>query len=124
MNTHRAVSLLLRTGVAFAFLFPALNAFFDPYSWIGYFPSFFEGILSDTVLLHLFGILEIIIGLWILSGRRIFIPSLLATLLLGVIVLFNLGDFQVLFRDLSIMTMALALTLLNRPHIKNDTLNT
>ncbi len=118
MNTARAVHLLLRIGVAFAFLFPALNAFFDPYFWIGYFPSFLEEILPDTILLHLFGVLQIILGLWILSGRRIFIPSLVVTVLLGLIVLFNLGDFQTLFRDLSIMTMALALTLLNRPSPK------
>lgn len=120
MNTARAVNLLLRIGVAFAFLFPALNAFFDPYSWIGYFPSFLEELIPDTILLHLFGVFQIVIGFWILSGRRIFIPSLIATVLLGLIVLFNLGDFQELFRDLSIMATALALTLLNRPSLKSE----
>lgn len=115
MNTTRAVNLLLRTGVAFAFLFPALNAFFDPYSWIGYFPTFLTGTFPDTILLHLFGLVEIVIGLWILSGRKIFIPSLVATGMLALIVLLNLSDFQVLFRDVSIMVMAFALTLLNRP---------
>lgn len=36
MNTARAVNLLLRIGVAFAFIFAALNALFNPYAWIGY----------------------------------------------------------------------------------------
>jgi uncharacterized membrane protein YphA (DoxX/SURF4 family) len=116
MNTERAISLLLRLGVAFAFLFPALNAFLDPYAWIGYFPPFLMGILPDELLLHGFGILEILLALWILSGRRIFIPSLVATVMLFAIVLFNLRDFQVLFRDIPIAFMALILTLQHRPH--------
>lgn len=111
----RSATLLLRLGVAFAFLFPPVNAFLDPYSWIGYFPSFLRDIVPDMVLLHTFGLLEVVIGLWILSGKRIFIPSVAATALLVLIVLFNIGDFQVLFRDLSIAAMALALAVLNRP---------
>ncbi|HYD93443.1 MAG TPA: hypothetical protein VEB18_03265 [Candidatus Paceibacterota bacterium] len=111
----RTAQLLLRLGVAFAFLFPPVNALIDPYSWIGYFPTFMRGMMPEMVLLHLFGIIEIIIGLWLIWGKRIFIPSVAATVLLVLIVIFNLGDFQVLFRDLSIAAMALALAVLNRP---------
>lgn len=116
MNTTRITSLLLRVAVAFALLFPALNAFFDPYAWIGYFPSFLTGIVPDLVLLHTFGVIEIILALWILSGQRIFIPSLLVTVLLVAIVLVNAPDFQVLFRDVPIALSALVLVILNRPH--------
>ena len=118
MNTARAIDLLLRSGVAFAFLFPALNAILDPYAWVGYFPPFMLGVLPDTLLLHVFGVVQIIIGLWILSGKRIFIPSMVATGILLLIVLFNLPDFQVLFRDLVIAGMSFALTLSHRPHPK------
>lgn len=107
--------LLLRLGVALAFLYPPINAFIDPYSWVGYFPLFVKDVAPEMVLLHVFGIVEIAIGLWILSGKRIFLPSLAATVILLVIVLFNVGDFQVLFRDVSIAAMALALAVLNRP---------
>lgn len=116
MNTSRAVDLLLRIGVAFAFLFPPLNAFLDPYAWIGYFPPFLTGILPDMLALHVFGIVEIVLGLWILSGKHIYIPSLIATGLLFLIVVFNLSDFQVLFRDIPIALTALALALAHRPH--------
>lgn len=115
MNTARTISLVLRIGVAFAFLFPALNAFFDPYAWIGYFPAFLTGFLPDLVLLHTFGVIEIVLALWILSGQRIFIPSLLATALLIAIVVMNAPDFQVLFRDVPIALMSLLLAILNRP---------
>ena len=103
---------MLRLGVAFAFLYPPISAFFDPYSWIGFFPSFVRAIpVDEMILLHAFGVVEVIIGLWILSGRRIFIPSALAFLALLAIVIFNAAQFEILFRDLSIAAMAFALAL-------------
>jgi uncharacterized membrane protein YphA (DoxX/SURF4 family) len=118
----RTADLLLRLSVALAFLFPPVNALIDPYSWVGYFPSFIRDLGPELVLLHIFGVIEVVIGLWILSGRRIFIPSVAATALLVLIVVTNLGDFQVLFRDLSIAGAALALAVMNRPRVKtNDT---
>ena len=112
----RTADLLLRLGVAFSFLFPPINAFIYPHDWVGYFPVFLRDlVVPEMVLLHVFGAVEIVIGLWILSGKRIFVPSLVATATLLGIVLVNIGDFQVLFRDLSIATAALALAVLNRP---------
>ena len=109
MNLLKIQNILLRIGVAFAFLFPPINAVFDPTSWIGYFPKFLHGIVSNTVLLHIFGVFETVIALWILSGKKIFVPSLIAAGMLLSIVIFNLQDFQILFRDISIAVMALAL---------------
>lgn len=111
MNLRSFSGLLLRVGVAFAFLYPPFDALSNPDSWIGYFPKFLHGIASDAVLLHGFGILEVIIALWILSGKKIFWPSLVAGLMLITIVFFNLNNFDVLFRDLAIAAMAFSLAL-------------
>ena len=115
MHVGRSVDIVLRLGVAFALLYPALNAVFDPYAWVGYFPTFMRGFVPDLVLLHLFGIVEVVLALWILSGRRVFYPALITVVLLVLIILLNLGDFQVVFRDLSIALMALSLVALHRP---------
>lgn len=109
MNLDKISSLLLRIGVAFAFLYPPFNALSNPDSWIGYFPKFIHGLLPDPVLLHGFGLVEVIIALWILSGKKIFWPSFVAGLMLLTIVIANLNNFEVLFRDLSIAAMAFAL---------------
>ena len=114
MSSDRLTNRVLRAGLAFSFLFPAINAFFDPYSWIGYFPAFMRGFVPDLVLLHSFGVIEIVIALWILSGWKIFWPSLAALLVLLTIVFFDFGDFQVIFRDVSIASIALALVIRNR----------
>ena len=122
MLRDRLTNLLLRSGIAFAFLYPAINAFFDPYSWLGYFPKFMHGILPDMVLLHSFGAIEITIALWILSGKNIFWPSTVATLMLVAITLLNLQDFQIVFRDVSIafMTVALATSAYRRGLYSTD----
>ncbi len=124
MHYSRIADLVLRTGVAFAFLYPPINAFGDPNAWIGYFPPFTHGIVDDALLLQLFGIVEVGIAFWILSGWRIFVPSLAAAAMLLGIVIFNIPEFQVVFRDISIAAMALALALMHLPrHTKQVPLN-
>ena len=113
MNAEKIVSIVLRVGVAFAFLYPALNALVDPDAWIGYFPLFVKGYVSDLALLHAFGIVEVVIALWILSGWRIFWPSVAATAMLLGIVVFNLPNFQVLFRDVALAAMPLSLAVIS-----------
>lgn len=108
-NTEKLPGLLLRLGVAFAFLYPPINALSDPYSWLGYFPSFTRGFVPDMVLLHGFGLVEVVLALWILSNKKIFIPSLLATGILLGIILFDFQDFQIIFRDVTIAAAAAAL---------------
>lgn len=107
-------NLVLRAGLAFAFLYPPLNALFDPDSWIGYFPHFMRGFVPDPVLLHSFGAVEVVIALWILSGWRIFWPSTAAALMLLAIAMLDLSQFQVVFRDLSIASIAIALAITAR----------
>jgi uncharacterized membrane protein YphA (DoxX/SURF4 family) len=116
MTRERTVDLILRVGLAFAFLYPPLDAIADPYSWIGYFPSFVHGILPDMVLLHAFGALEIVIALWLLSGWKVFWPALAALVLLLAIVVFDSSDFQILFRDVAIASIALALMVWHAPN--------
>ncbi len=118
MSKNALASLILRVGIAFAFLYAAIDAFVDPYSWTAFFPRFVRGVLPDLTLLHLFAVVEILIALWILSGKKIFIPSALAALMLAAIVLFNVPEFQLLFRDLSIAAAALALAVMHWPRTK------
>jgi hypothetical protein len=104
--------LLLRVGVAFAFLYPPLAALGDPVSWFSYFPGFIQALpVPRDVLLHGFGLAEAAIAAWIVSGKRILVPSALATLILLAIVATNLSTFEVVFRDLSIACMSAALAL-------------
>lgn len=112
IDRNRLAEILLRAAVAIAFVYPPIDAFFNPTAWIGFFPLWMrEAVPSETLLLHLFGATELLIAGWILFARRIFIPSMLATLYLAGIVLFNWKFIDLLFRDISILGISLALAL-------------
>ncbi|MES2225670.1 MAG: DoxX family membrane protein [Patescibacteria group bacterium] len=108
--------LLLRLGVAFAFIYPPIAAISDPVSWASYFPRFVSALPIDTtILLHAFGVLEVVLALWILSGKRLRVPAIVMTILLLGIVLFNLSDLSVLFRDVALAFATLSLAFLPTP---------
>jgi uncharacterized membrane protein YphA (DoxX/SURF4 family) len=115
MNREWWFEMILRAGLAFAFLYPPFAALRDPSGWLGYFPSFIKGIVPDLVLLHSFGAVEVIIALWILSGWKIFLPSLVAALMLLSIITLDWNEFEILFRDVSIMSIAIALAVRHMP---------
>ena len=117
MLSERGVILILRLGLAFAFLYPPISAYFDPLAWIGYFPSFVRDIAGENeiLLLHTFGIVEIIIALWLLWGKYLWCPSITAAIMLLGIFSFNTAQIDVLFRDLSILCIAIVLAILSYP---------
>lgn len=112
MNKRSIIFLLLRIGVAFAFLYPPIAAVNAPLEWNTYMPDFLSLLpVREFVLLHIAGAIEVIIALWILSGRQIYIPSVLASVFLIVFLFSNLDVFEVVFRNVSVLTMTLSLAL-------------
>lgn len=112
---NKTSSLLLRLALAFAFLYPAYGFWANPNDWVGYIPSFVKEFgLSQEVLLWGLLAVHVIIALWILSGWRVFIPSLLAASFLVSVVYFNWKQLDVLFRDISLALAALALAFNSR----------
>lgn len=107
--------LVLRIGVAFSFLYAATASFLDPQSWIGWFPHFLRAVVNDTVLLQTWGVYEITTGIWILSGKKIFWPSLLASFSLVGLIFFNFNSMDIIFRDVTILSATIALTIKNSP---------
>lgn len=116
MRPESTAHLALRIGVAFAFLYPPIDAVFHPMDWIGYFPQFITALpIESIVILHTFGLIEVAIALWILSGKNIRIPAVVAAIMLIAIVGFNAVQFSILFRDLTIAAMAVALAAWPKP---------
>jgi len=100
---------LLRLGLAFSFLYVAYASFQNPLNWIGFLPQFLRDLAPATTLLIGFSIYEIVLGLWLLSGKRLMLASLLAAATLFGIVVFNWGALEIVFRDISLGLAALAL---------------
>lgn len=100
--------LLLRVGIAFAFVYAAISGFIYPDAWIGYFPESAR-ILPDAQLLSLWGAIEVIVALWLLSGVYLRMAGIVAAALLLGVVVFNSSQMIVVFRDIPIALAALAL---------------
>lgn len=106
--------MLLRIGLAVVFLYAAIAAMLDPNSWIGYFPGFLQNLIPAAILLPIFSFYEVLLALWLLSGRKLFYASMFAALTLVGIIGANTSLMDILFRDVAIFFAALALAALSR----------
>lgn len=109
MKNERLISFLLRIGIAIAFLYAAIAAFLDPFSWIGFLPAWIDSIIPRGALLSLFSLYEILLALWLLSGKMSFHAAMVSSATMGAIIVFNISSLDILFRDVPILFAALAL---------------
>lgn len=108
------VSFFLRIGLAVVFLYAAVSSFLDPSSWFGFFPSWLANSSYISFLLTGFGVYQVVLSLWLLSGKKTYYASVLSSLTLFFIILFNIRILDVVFRDVAIMLSAIALAILSR----------
>jgi len=111
--SNNNVILLLKIGVAFAFLYPAISSLIDPTSWLGYVPTWMDIVMPREIFLSLFSTFEILLVLSMVFLNSM-IPSIIAGITLLSIVAFNPSELPIVFRDISISCMAFALALLIR----------
>lgn len=103
--------LLLRIGLAIVFLYASISSIKNPLTWIGYLPTFLRNgsTASATTILHIFSVYEIVLALWLLSGKYVRYAALLCAATLVGIVFSNSSLFAITFRDIALAFAALAL---------------
>lgn len=114
MPNIKLVSLFLRIGIAFTFLYAAIDGFLNPDSWIGFLPPIMTNIVPGEILLPIFSVYEIILGLWLLSGWKSFYPAVLSAATMVGIIVSSPSQFIITFRDVAIFFSALALAFLHK----------
>lgn len=102
-------TLLLSFGLAFVFLYAGVAALINPLEWVGYLPSFLAMFITPTVAIKIIAVSEIILGVWLVGGFYRKIASALAALMLLGILLVNLNEFIITFRDIGLLCAAVAL---------------
>ncbi len=106
-------SFFLRLGLAFIFIYAGVSAFFNPEAWIGFVPGFIGNTIMRGYFLFVHDIINLGLGLWLLSGKRQFYAAIISCLMLAGIILTNLGSFLVTFRDVGLLFAAVALAVIN-----------
>jgi len=108
----KLVSFFLRSGIGIAFLYAAIASTLNPTSWQGFIPLFITNILPANLFLRLFSLYELTLFLWLISGKKIRYAGIVSIITLIGIIIFNIGAFEILFRDVAIIFAAIALTVL------------
>ncbi len=104
----------LRVGLAFVFLYASVSMVFDPEKFASYMPALLPASWAKTVCLPCFSAYEVLLAVCLLTGRRLFLISLLSALTMGGIVIANPDSFDLLFRNVAIACAALSLAAQSR----------
>lgn len=105
---------LLRLGLAFVFLYASIEIFFNPESFAKYIPDFLRNMVPDNYFLPIFSIVEIALVFWLISNWKVRYAAIFSFLILTGIIILNLENFSILFRNVAIALAALALFFLEQ----------
>lgn len=115
MSNGTTKKYILQIGLAFTLLYAGISSFLHPYDWVGFVPTWVEKFgTSQLLALHMHGVVEIILGLLLLTGwQRKWISLLVALDILAILLVngFAGNMFLITFRDVGLFAMALYLYL-------------
>ena len=104
---------LLRIGLAFVYSYAAIEIKFNPGNFLKYTPGIIETIMPIHWFLVAFSLFEILLSIWLISGKHTKYPALISFLLMAGIIIPNMTYFAVLFRNVAIALASLALFFLD-----------
>ena len=96
------------------FLYAAVAATLEPLNWVGYFPEFVRDLVPVAILFPIFSFSQLIVALWLISGKRTYFAAIVAGLMLAAIIVANVRIFDIIFRDVAIFFAAVALVFLSK----------
>lgn len=118
MGLRNLPQMLLRLGLAFTLLYAAWSSFQRPLDWVGFLPpaiaAWLPAGMSMQQFLMVFSLFEIVLALLLLLGKQLIFASLVTAVLMFGIMWFNPGAMDILFRDIGLVSAALALAVLAR----------
>jgi len=108
------VSLFLRMGLAFTFIYAGISAFLSPDNWIGFLPLWLEVFLSLNVFLYIHNVFVIFLGVWLLTNKKTYYSGIVSASFFLMLLVFNISSMDLIFRDVGLLFSALALIFLNK----------
>jgi hypothetical protein len=112
MDNNRLATVLLRIGLAFVLVYASVEIYIHPENFLKYIPKLILQSVPINHFLDSFGIIEVMLAVWLLSGWKGHYPSFLCVLMMVGIVAFNMEHFNVLFRNVAIAFGGMALVFL------------
>lgn len=104
---------LLRLAVSVSLAYAAMAAFLNPIAWTGFIPAWIKQIIDAKAFLFVFSAFEILLVLWLVYGKKLFLAAIVSAALIFLITIFNLNAMEIVFRDIGLGLAALALAILS-----------
>ena len=112
---------LLRVGLAFVYAYASVAIYFNPESFTKYIPPSMQSMMPMDLFLIVFGVAEVLLVIWLLSGKRTEYAGIISAVIMMSIVLTNITYFSILFRNVCIAFASVALFILEyKPKPKSD----
>ncbi len=105
--------LSLRVGLAYVFLFVAVYSTISPQTYIHYIPGLVRTLIKPEIFLYFLSAGEVFLSIWLLLGKYTFWAGLVSAAMIVSITAPNIGELNVLFRNVAIFYAALALSALS-----------
>lgn len=121
MSNNKLAVWFLRVGLAFVFAYASYEICVNPANFLKYTPKFILSIVSENMFLYTFGVAELVLAVWLLTGWKAEYPSIISVMLMVGIIVFNPEYFQILFRNVAIGFGGLALLMLETRHKSRQT---
>jgi len=115
MSRQKAVSLLLQFATSLYLTYVGVASLINPDIWISYFPSYIHNLTFAFVLLKLWALFLLFLAIWIMSGKRIFIPTFVATIILILTTLISLPIPEYFFHNVALTCGAFSLCIIHSP---------
>ena len=109
----RLALFVLRVALAVPFIYAAIAATLQPEAWIGFVPFFLRNIFPEALLLGAHSLMNLVLGVWLLSGWRTRYAAVLSALVLLTVIVTNLPSLDIIFRDIGLLLAAVSLALLH-----------
>lgn len=108
---------LLNLGLAFTLLYAGIAALVNSNDWVGFVPRWVTAFgFSRELSLHIHSVVEISLGLWLLSNFKVKWAALITALDIAAILVvngFGGGILLITFRDVGLLFMAVYLAVAN-----------
>ena len=111
---------LLRISLAFPLLYASIGSLTSPKDWLWYIPDWLAKIAPAEQMLLGHGVFELLLGVWLLSGKKTQYAAIVAGLDLTSNTLLNITTFNIVFRDVGLIFASIALVFLEMTLSSND----
>ena len=111
--SRQAAAFTLRIGIAFVFGYAVFAFFSGASNWSQFYPRWAADIVSADIFLSVFSVYEVMLVIWLLSGKWLSTAALIAAVTIFLLTAVNLHLFDILFRNVAIFCSAVALMFLS-----------